>query len=70
MNLPRHVEKKFNIVPEHKKGHKKIIVNYRPICLIPIIRKIVERILSNSIFQFLNENNLLCENQSGDRPSA
>ena len=47
-----------NIVPVHKKEDKKIIDNFNG--------KIFDRI---SIFEFLNENNLSCENHIGFRPS-
>ena len=42
--------KKSNIVPVHKKRDKQIINNYRPVSLLPIFGKIVERILFNSLF--------------------
>ena len=61
--------KKSNIVPVHKKGDKQIVDNYRPVSLLPILGKIFERIIFNSIFEYLEENNLLCPNQSGFRPS-
>ena len=61
--------KKSNIVPVHKKGDKKIVDNYRPVSLSPILGKIFERIIFNSIFEYLEENNLLGPNQSGFRPS-
>ena len=54
--------KKSNIVPVYKRGDKQIIDNYRPISLLPICGKIFEKILFNSIYKFLEENNLLCEN--------
>ena len=61
--------KKSNIVPVHKKGDKQIVDNYRPVSLLPILGKIFERVIFNSIFEYLEENNLLCPNQSGFRPS-
>ena len=61
--------KKSNIVSVCKRGDKKIIYNYRPISLLPICGKILEKVLLNSIYEFLEENNLLCEHQSGFRPS-
>ena len=60
---------KSNIVPVYTKADKQIIDNYRPISLLPICGKILEKILFNSIYKFLEENDLLCEHQSGFRPS-
>ena len=61
--------KKSNLVPVHKEGDKQIINNYRPVSLLPIFGKIFERILFNSLFNYIQENNLLCEHQSGFRPN-
>ena len=56
---------KSNIVPVHKKGDKQVLENYIPVSLLPILGKVFEKILYNNIFEYLQENNLLCENQSG-----
>ena len=64
-----HIWKKSNIIPVHKKGDKQIIDNYRSVSLLPICGKIFEKLLFNSIFKFLDDNNLLSSNQSGWRPS-
>ena len=61
--------KKSNIVPVHKKGDKQIVNNYRPVSLLPVCRKILERLVFNSIFDFLDNNSLLSANQSGFRRS-
>ena len=61
--------KKSNIVPVHKKGDKQIVDNYGPVSLLPIFGKILERLIFNSTFEFLLENNLLNVSQSGFRPS-
>ena len=53
--------KKSNIAPVYKSGEKQIIDNYRPISLLPICGKILEKNLLNSIYKFFEENNLLCE---------
>ena len=37
--------------------------------MLPILGKIFERVIFNSIFEYLEENNLLFPNQSGFRPS-
>ena len=57
--------KKSNIVPVHKKGDKQLLQNYRPISLLPILGKILEKSMFISIFEYLQKNNLLCEIQSG-----
>ena len=62
-------KKKSNVVPVHKKVDKQVVDNYRPVSLLPIFGKILERLIFNSLFEFLHENNLLNENQSGFRPS-
>ena len=61
--------KKSNIVSVHKKGDRQIVNNYRPVSLLPVCRKILERLVFNSIFDFLDNNSLLSANQSGFRPS-
>ena len=50
--------KKGNIVPIHKKGDKQTLKNYRPVSLLPIYRKIIERLMLNEMFKFLIENEL------------
>ena len=61
--------KQSNIIPVHKKGDKQIVDNYRPVSLLPIFGKTFEKLLFNSIMDFLEENNLLNSNQSGFRPN-
>ena len=56
---------KSNICPIHKKGDKQIVNNYRPVSLLPICGKIFERLIFNSLYQFLEEHNLLSIHQSG-----
>ena len=59
--------KKGNIVPVHKKESKNLIKNYRPISLLPIFGKIFEKIIYNSLYKHINNNNILSDNQSGFR---
>ena len=47
--------KKANAVPVHKKNDKQLVKNYCPISLLPICGKIFERILYNSLFNFLTK---------------
>ena len=60
--------KKANIVPVHKKNDKQLIKNYRPVSLLPVCSKIFEKVIFNSLFKYLEDNNLLNGNQSGFRP--
>ena len=60
--------KKANIVPAHQKHDKQLIKNYRPLSLLPICSKIFEKVIFNSLFKYLDDNNLLNSNQSGFRP--
>ena len=55
--------KKSNICPIHKKGDKQAINNYRPVSLLPICGKILQRL----IFKYIEENKLLSVHQSGFR---
>ena len=60
--------KKGNVIPVYKKGDKQTVTNYRPISLLPIFSKIFERIIFNSIFNFMDQNGFFNPNQSGFRP--
>ena len=57
--------KKGNIVPCYKKGYKQNIKNYRPVSVLPICRKVFERIIFNEMFSFFLADNLLAPNHSG-----
>ena len=59
--------KKGRIVPIHKKGSKATISNYRPICTLPILSKIFEKLAYVRINTFLTENDLLSNKQFGFR---
>ena len=59
--------KKTSIAPIHRKGDWKIKNIYRPVSLLPICRIILKRLIFNSLYQFLEELNLLSVQQSGFR---
>ena len=42
--------------------------NYRPISVLPIVSKLIERIVFNQLYSFLVENDLLADSQHGFRP--
>ena len=59
---------KANVLPVHKKNDKQLVKNYRPTSLLPLCGKIFELILYNSLFNFLNLNDLISPAQSGFKP--
>ena len=42
------------IIPIHKSGNKTLVNNYRPISLLCILSKVLERIIYNRIMSFIN----------------
>ena len=55
------------VKPLYKKGDKCCLNNDRPISLLPTISKIFERVMYKQLYQYFNENKLLCEQQYGFR---
>ena len=60
--------KRANVVPIHKKNEKNLKSNYRPISLLPIFRKMLEKLIYDSLYSHLVSYDLLNPNQSGFRP--
>ena len=56
------------IIPLYKGGNKLDINNYRPISLLPIPAKILERAVHAQLYKYFDENSLLSSIQSGFRP--
>ena len=59
--------KSAKVIPLHKSGARDNVDNYRPISLLPIASKILEKLVHSSLYKYLNSNNLLYNNQSGFR---
>ena len=55
------------IIPLPKSNDVKCMTDLRPISILPILSKILEKIVHKQLFEFVNENNILYENQSGFR---
>ncbi|XP_065652985.1 uncharacterized protein LOC136080294 [Hydra vulgaris] len=53
------------VTPIFKTGDRTNITNYRPISVLPVFSKILERIMYNRIYSYLVENKILYENQFG-----
>ena len=58
------------IIPIFKKGDKRKLQNWRPICLLSPFSKIFERHLHNLLIDFINERNLLHPHQYGFRENS
>ena len=53
-----------------KEQNKQLIENYRPISLLPVCGKILERLIYKKMFEFFTENELISHNQSGFKPGS
>ena len=55
------------VIPVHKKDDKSNPGNYRPISLLSMLHKILEKLMYTRLTKFLNENNILYKYQFGFR---
>ena len=55
------------IIPLYKKGPTNDCGNYRPVSLLPSLSKILEKAVCRQMMLYLNEKQLLCEDQYGFR---
>ena len=54
--------KKANVALIHTKNNKQILSKYGTVSLLPVCSKILERLIYNSIYKHINDNNLLSTN--------
>jgi Reverse transcriptase (RNA-dependent DNA polymerase) len=59
--------KTAKVVPLYKSGKHEECSNYRPISLIPIVAKVVEKCLKVQLYKYFVDNNLLAKSQFGFR---
>ena len=59
--------KQATIIPLYKGGNKSEVSNYRPVSLLPLPGKLIERIAHSKMSSFLNDNSLLTDKQGGFR---
>ncbi|WP_353803321.1 RNA-directed DNA polymerase [Acinetobacter baumannii] len=57
------------ITPIYKGGNRSDVSNYRPVTLLPVISKVLERLVANRLIKHLEEHNLLSIAQHGFRKS-
>ena len=60
--------KKAKIIPVHKSGPFSVLDNYRPISILPVISKIIEKAIHRQLITYLDQNALLSHFQFGFRP--
>jgi len=53
------------VFPIFKGGNPEVMGNYRPISVLPVISKVLEKIMYNRIYSYLKQHNLLYEKQFG-----
>ena len=58
--------KTAKVAPLHKSGDRSDVNNYRPISVLPVLSKLMERNVHNTMYDYLCDNNLY-SNQSGFR---
>ena len=61
------VLKEARIIPIHKGGPSEDPSNYRPISILPLVSKVIEKHVTKHLFSYLNKYKLLHEAQSGFR---
>ena len=60
--------KEANVTPIYKKDDPSIVNNYRPISLLNIIGKVMERCVFKHVYNYLHANNIITRLQSGFQP--
>ena len=65
-NVPNAL-KLSNVIPVFKKGSQTSLSNYRPISLLSIFHKLLERLMYNRLVSFLDKHHVLFEKQFGFR---
>jgi hypothetical protein len=55
------------VLPLHKGGSSQDLNNFRPISLLSIFDKIIEKLMHKRLYAFLEEHKILFENQFGFR---
>ena len=58
------------VIPIHKGGSTNEINNYRPISILSIFDKIIEKLMHKQLYHFLSINNVLFKNQYGFRKKS
>ena len=54
-----------NVIPIYKANDEMEFSNYRPVSILPVFSKLLERLMYNRLIKYINDNNLLHKNQFG-----
>ncbi len=65
-NVPNDL-KSARVIPLYKNGNQDDLSNYRPISILPICSKIMEKIVHKQLYKYFTDNNILYNGQSGFR---
>ena len=57
-----------NVIPLYKHDNPMFFTNYRPVSILPVFSKILERLMFNRLLEYLNKHNILHKLQFGFRP--
>ena len=60
--------KTANVVPIHKKQTRSTLRNYRPVSLLSVISKVMEKVINTTLMNHLEKQSLLSPHQFGFRP--
>ena len=55
------------VIPIHKAGDASVLNNYRPVSILPLFSKILERLMHSRILEFINKHGILYDYQFGFR---
>jgi hypothetical protein len=55
------------VIPIFKSGNANTFSNYRPISILPVVSKILEKVVANNLVKFINDTNQYYEHQYGFR---
>ena len=62
-----HYFKKAKVIPIYKSGANTDFSNYRPISILPVVNKLLERSVYDHLVLFISNNNMISQFQSGFR---
>ena len=55
------------VLPSYKEDIKSDPNNYRPVSILPVVSKIIEKVIFKQLYEYLTQNNLLAGSQHGFR---